>query len=136
MGLPTTDEGISTSQPLPERTTTVPKDSGRTIQLIDRGLPFTTGFDQSGFNIKYQVDTTQSTRFEMSNLEDDIKGLSDEEMYEDGEEMDDPSLPADEETQPPPSTKNDLLKRNNNLLNITPLKLQRESYHLSTLIDL
>ncbi|GJW86747.1 hypothetical protein Tco_0162087 [Tanacetum coccineum] len=41
-GLPSTlDEGTRKSQPLPEGTTTDPKDSGGNIQLVDKGLPST-----------------------------------------------------------------------------------------------
>ncbi|GJU67736.1 hypothetical protein Tco_1253995 [Tanacetum coccineum] len=55
--LPSTNpyEGISTSHPLPEWASTDPKDLGSNIQLINRGLPFTTGSDQSWSGIKYQV---------------------------------------------------------------------------------
>ncbi|GJQ91032.1 hypothetical protein Tco_0002171 [Tanacetum coccineum] len=134
-GLPATrlDEGIRTSLPLLKGTPTGPKDSGRTIQLTDRGIPFTTSFDQSGSSINYQVDTTQSTRFKMSDPDqnkgktsskvepdteppllqtfgdyqtllddskDDLKDLSDEEMCEAREEIDDEQPHTKEEHQP------------------------------------
>nr|GEV90319.1 hypothetical protein [Tanacetum cinerariifolium] len=58
------DEGISKLQPFLEETLTNPKDSRSNIQLTDRGLPFTTSFDQSRADTKYQVDKAHSTRFE------------------------------------------------------------------------
>ncbi|GJU94922.1 hypothetical protein Tco_1319678 [Tanacetum coccineum] len=66
--LPATNpnEGIRTSHLLPEGTLIDPKDSGRNIQLTDRGLPSTTVTDHLGANTKYQVEKTQSTRFEVS----------------------------------------------------------------------
>nr|GEZ39615.1 hypothetical protein [Tanacetum cinerariifolium] len=78
------DEGTRTSQLLPEGTLTDPKDSERNIQLTDRGLPSTTITDQSSADTKYHVDKTYSTRFK-----DDLKELSDEEMYKVGDEMED-----------------------------------------------
>nr|GEY06813.1 hypothetical protein [Tanacetum cinerariifolium] len=82
-------------QSLPEGTITDPKDSGRTIQLTNRGLPFTNGFNQSGSDINfgdYQVLLEDS--------EDHLMDLNDEEMYEAGEEIDDEQTHTQEEHQP------------------------------------
>ncbi|GJX12638.1 hypothetical protein Tco_0204396 [Tanacetum coccineum] len=83
------DEGISTSHPLPEGTLTDPKDLRRTIQLTNRGLPSTIELISHGASL---------TLLEDSN--DEIKELSDEEMYEAREEMDDPLLIANEDKSP------------------------------------
>ncbi|GKE23083.1 hypothetical protein Tco_1434595 [Tanacetum coccineum] len=70
-GLPVTnpDEGTCTSQLLPEGALIDPKDSGRNIQLIDMVLPSTIVTDQLDFE------------FLMKDSEDDLKELSDEEVY-------------------------------------------------------
>ncbi|GJY70527.1 hypothetical protein Tco_0474230 [Tanacetum coccineum] len=71
MGLPAThpDEGISITKHLPEGTNTEPKDSGRLKPLTDRDS--TTLFVTAllGTAAEYQVDKTQSTRFEVSDLD-------------------------------------------------------------------
>ncbi|GJZ59408.1 hypothetical protein Tco_0615224 [Tanacetum coccineum] len=71
--LPSTlDKGTRKSQPLPEGTTTDPKDSGGNIQSTNKDcLPRTnhpTVADLSGTGAKYQVDETQSTRLRYLSL--------------------------------------------------------------------
>ncbi|GKB11435.1 hypothetical protein Tco_0845358 [Tanacetum coccineum] len=68
MGLPTThpDEGISTTKPLLEGTNTRPKDSGRLKPLADKDSSTSPVTVLSRTDDKYQVDQTQSTRFEVS----------------------------------------------------------------------
>ncbi|GJW73078.1 hypothetical protein Tco_0132448, partial [Tanacetum coccineum] len=86
------DEGISTSQPLSEGTPIDPKDSRSNIQLIDMGLPSTLVTDESGANTNYQpplLQTFGDYQALLEDSEDDLKDLSDEEMYEAGEEIDD-----------------------------------------------
>ncbi|GJW08915.1 hypothetical protein Tco_1571338 [Tanacetum coccineum] len=94
MGSPATypDEGTHKSKLLPEGTLTDPKNSRRNVQLTDRGLPSTNVIDQSWML--------------MEDFDDELKELSDDDILEAGEDIDDPfPLPTDEETQPPPSTK-------------------------------
>ncbi|GKF86695.1 hypothetical protein Tco_0254522, partial [Tanacetum coccineum] len=92
-GLPSTlDEGTHKSQPLPEGTTSDPKDSGGNDQPADKGLPSTTSnkgmakylggnktpanmepinpivADPLGTGAKYQVNQTQSTRLRYQSL--------------------------------------------------------------------
>nr|GEW29092.1 hypothetical protein [Tanacetum cinerariifolium] len=93
-GLPSTaDEDIRTSSHLSEAKPIDPKDSKGNIHPADKGLPAI--YLDKGTSIKDHVDKTQSTRFEVSDTnhnkdsEDDLKDLSDEEMYEAGEEIDD-----------------------------------------------
>ncbi|GJR46998.1 hypothetical protein Tco_1315101 [Tanacetum coccineum] len=67
-GLPAThpDKGTRKTQPLPKGTLIDLKDSGSNIQLTDRGQPSTLVTNLSRASTKYQVDQTQSTRFEVS----------------------------------------------------------------------
>ncbi|GKA33564.1 hypothetical protein Tco_0719993 [Tanacetum coccineum] len=111
-GLPATNlyEGISTSHPLPEGTQTDPKDLKRTIQLTDRGVSSTLELISHGAALiepnteAFILHTFGEYQSLLEDSEDEIKELSDEEMYEAREEMDDPPLIADDETQPPFST--------------------------------
>ncbi|GJR77070.1 hypothetical protein Tco_0089435 [Tanacetum coccineum] len=68
------------SQPLPESKKSDPQDSERNIQLADIGLPDT--YPDEGTDVKYQVDQTQSTRFEVS-VPDQNKGKTSSEVKSD-----------------------------------------------------
>ncbi|GKF63576.1 hypothetical protein Tco_0187024, partial [Tanacetum coccineum] len=122
------DEGIRKSQPLPEGTTTDPKDSGGNVQSTDKGLSSTDSDEGT-------VDETQSTRLRyrsltknkgktFSEVESDSKTLQlntfakvqalllsdddmvqesdDEEVFAAREEMDEDIPPNDEEVHSPP----------------------------------
>ncbi|GJX78325.1 hypothetical protein Tco_0325136 [Tanacetum coccineum] len=67
MGLPAIhhDDGTRKTYPLPKRKNIDPKDSGRNIQLVDKGQPKALETVISGAGTKYQVYQTQSTRFEV-----------------------------------------------------------------------
>ncbi|GJX95263.1 hypothetical protein Tco_0349849 [Tanacetum coccineum] len=95
------DEGISTSQPLSEGTPIDTKDSGSNIQLTDRGLPSTLVIVQSGADTNYQ-------------------DLSDEEIYEAGEEIDDEQPYTKEEPQPTQHHSPEPSKEKSPFLHISP----------------
>ncbi|GJY97748.1 hypothetical protein Tco_0514658 [Tanacetum coccineum] len=95
------DEGISTSQPLSEGTPIDPKDSRSNIQLIDRGLPSTlTSSKVEPDTEPPLLQTFGDYQALLEDSEDDLKDLSDEEMYEAGEEIDDEQPYTKEEPQP------------------------------------
>nr|GEV62461.1 hypothetical protein [Tanacetum cinerariifolium] len=81
-------DGTRKSKLLPEGKTIDPKDSEGNIQPTDMGLLST--YD----------------KMLMEDSDEELKELSDDDIFEAEEDMDDPfPLPNDEETQPPPSTK-------------------------------
>nr|GEW78506.1 hypothetical protein [Tanacetum cinerariifolium] len=105
-GLPATypDEGTRKTQPLPEGTLIDPKDSGSNIQLTDRDQPSTLVTDLSGVGTKYQVDQTQSIRFEVSdpnhNKGKNSSKAEPDKMYEGRDEMDDETQPLPTDPKP------------------------------------
>ncbi|GKB94335.1 hypothetical protein Tco_0980472 [Tanacetum coccineum] len=91
------DKGTCTSQLLPEGTPTNPKDSGRNIQLTDMGLPSTMVTDLSGADTKISDFNAL-----MEDSKDDLRDLSDEEIFEAGYEMEiDLPYATKEHSQPP-----------------------------------
>ncbi|GJV30144.1 retrovirus-related pol polyprotein from transposon TNT 1-94 [Tanacetum coccineum] len=60
------DEGTRKSQPLPKGKMTDPKDLGGNKHPVDMGLPAMVPDKSIGTDAKYQMDQTQSTRFEVS----------------------------------------------------------------------
>nr|GEW41640.1 hypothetical protein [Tanacetum cinerariifolium] len=86
-GFPAThpDEVTRKTKSLLKRTNIDPIDSGRRIQLTNEVQPSTLVTDQLGDGIQDQVDKTQSTRFEMSDL--NKKGKTSSEVDPDTEPM-------------------------------------------------
>nr|GEV44015.1 putative ribonuclease H-like domain-containing protein [Tanacetum cinerariifolium] len=86
-GFPAThpDEGTRKTKYLLKRTNINPIDSGRHIQLTNEVQPLTLVTDQLGDGIQDQVDKTQSTGFEMSDL--NKKGKTSSEVDSDTEPM-------------------------------------------------
>ncbi|GJY06834.1 hypothetical protein Tco_0373888 [Tanacetum coccineum] len=88
MGLSATypDEGISTTKPLPEGTNTKPKDLERLKPLADRDSSTPPVTTLSGTNAEYQVDKTQSIRFEVL-VPDQHQGKTSSEVEPDNETL-------------------------------------------------
>ncbi|GJS10639.1 hypothetical protein Tco_0367435 [Tanacetum coccineum] len=103
------DEGTRKSQPLYESKTTNPKDLEGNNQPADKGLPSTFPDEDIRTDAKYQVDQTQSSRFEVS-IPDQHQSktsyeVDEDDVFEAGEEMDEYIQELDtEETQTHPST--------------------------------
>ncbi|GJS71731.1 hypothetical protein Tco_0704572 [Tanacetum coccineum] len=129
-GLPATnpDEGIRQSKLLPDRILTDPKDPKINTQLAGRGFA-SIDTDKSMANIKYQVDKTSPLNLRhfqllLEDSDDELKELSDDDVFEAEEEMDDAfPIHTDEESQPPPYTENP----SNESQHVEPTSIEHQS---------
>ncbi|GJY77233.1 hypothetical protein Tco_0482349 [Tanacetum coccineum] len=91
-------------------------------QLDDMGLPFISGSDHSVTNFEYQA--------LMGATKEELKGFSDEEILNDGEDMDTDQPDAPEESsQPPPQTKDNWAKHEEVVASYVDLKVEIEGFH-------